>query len=98
MCVCVSVVLLLLLYDQNVCVDMHVLTTVCAYIYFVCVALFLKFFFQVQNELSQTSEKLHSEAAQRQQLTEEFEQVAAPGSALYAVTPEGDVYNLSGWH
>lgn len=43
------------------------------YIYYVCAHVFICH--QVQYELSQATEKLQGEEAQRQQLSEEFEQV-----------------------
>lgn len=45
------------------------------YIYCLCVRVLVCH--QVHHQLSQTTEKLHGEADQRQQLSEEFEQVAA---------------------
>lgn len=61
--------------------------SVCIFIVCVCVIFVCR---QVQNELSQTTEKLHGEMAQRQQLSEEIEQVAAIIDALFyiLVTPE----------
>lgn len=52
--------------------------TLCLCVFIVCFV-----YSQVQNQLSQTSEKLHDEAAQRQQLSEEFEQVSAISSDLF---------------
>ena len=54
---------------------------VCLWVCIYCVcAIFV--FHQFQNTLSQTTEQLHWEVAQRQQLSEEFEQVAAMVDAL----------------
>ena len=39
---------------------------------------------QVQNELSQTTEKLHGEEARGQQLSEEFEQVAIDDALFFS--------------
>lgn len=50
---------------------MYVLTASCVRFYCVFV------YHQFENKLSQTTEKLQEEATQRQQLSEEFEQVTA---------------------
>lgn len=53
----------------HVCSPIACVYLLCACAFFVC--------HQVRNELSQSAENLHEEVAQRQQLSEEFEQVAA---------------------
>lgn len=62
---------------------MHMLP-ICLCVYLLCVCV-CHFCLQVQNELSQTTEKLHEEVAQRQQLLEECEQVAAIVDAISSV-------------
>lgn len=67
--------------------------SLCGFIVCVCVCL------QVQHELSQKTEKLHGEVAQKQQLSEEFEQVAAIIDAFFflcvCIRAENE-YKLSG--
>lgn len=61
------------------CLHTHVCVSHLSVCVFVCVFIVCAIFVchQVQNELSQTTEKLHGEVAQRQQLSEEIEQVEA---------------------
>lgn len=64
----------MLLWPKNVCIQ------TCMRQPFVCEYTYRVFAFsvchQVQNELSQKTENLHREVAQKQQLSEEFEQVS----------------------
>ena len=90
MCVCVCVcVMLLLLWHKNVCIHTCMcwpFVSVRTYIYCLCAPFVCR---QVQNELSQTTEKLLGEVAQRQQLSEEFEQVVAVFFVLSCLTRGG---------
>lgn len=67
-CLCVCACVLQECLHRHACVYLSCVISVC---------------FQVQNDLSQTNEKLHREVAQRQQLLEEFEQVAVFVDALF---------------
>lgn len=64
----------MLLWPKNVCIQTCMRQPfVCEYTYFVFA---FSVCHQVQNELSQKTENLHREVAQKQQLSEEFEQVS----------------------